>query len=271
MNHTEKKNVKKVALVTGGSSGIGRYTAAALRDAGCTVYEFSRHENPSEGIHHMTVDVTSEEQVRNAVNQIISAEGYIDVLVNNAGFGISGAVETTKTEDSHAQLEINLFGTDNVTRAVLPHMRKHGGGRIVCISSVAGILPIPFQTWYSVSKAAIAAYCLALQNEVRPFHISVCAVLPGDISTGFTNARIKSDAGDDVYSGRITRSVAVMEHDEQNGMSAEYAGRYVAKTALKKSSKPLVTMGFSYKAAAMIAKLLPRRLSNYIVGMIYAK
>lgn len=261
----------KVALVTGGSSGIGRCTAEALRNAGCVVYEFSRHEKSVEGIKHITVDITDEAQVINGLKQIISAEGHIDILVNNAGYGISGAVETTTSADAHQQLEINLFGTDNVTRAVIPYMRENGGGRIVCISSIAGILPIPFQTWYSVSKSAIIAYCLALQNELRPFHISVCAVLPGDIATGFTNARKKSNVGDDIYNGRITRSIAIMEHDEQNGMGPEVAGRFIAKVSMKKRSKPVVSIGIAYKAATAIAKFLPRRLTNYIVGMIYSK
>ena len=112
---------------------------------------------------------------------------------------------------------------------------------------------------------------LALQNEVRPFGISVCAVMPGDISSGFTQARKKSDAGDEAYSGRIERSVAVMERDERNGMSPETAGAYVARKALQSNSRPLCALGFSYKCAAMAAKLLPRRLSNYLVGMIYAR
>ncbi len=263
--------MKKVAIVTGGSGGIGRCTAAELRTSGCTVYELSRREKPSEGIIHISADVTDEAQVRAAVNEVISREGRIDILVNNAGFGISGAAELTDTRDSHAQLELNVFGTDNVTRAVLPHMRAQGGGRIVCMSSIAGICPIPFQLWYSVSKAAIIAYVLALQNEVKPFNISVCAIMPGDIASGFTDARRKSGAGDDVYSGRIERSVAVMEHDERTGMSVEYAGRFVAKYALKKSSRPLVAMGAAYKGAAVLVKLLPRQTSNWLVGKIYAK
>ncbi len=261
----------KVAIVTGGRGGIGRCTAAALRDAGCRVYEFSRHEQPAEGITHLTADMTDEAQVKAAVAEVLSREGRIDILVNNAGFGISGAAELTASEDAHAQLELNLFGMDNATRAVLPAMRSQGSGRIVCMSSIAGILPIPFQLWYSVSKAAINAYVLALQNEVRPFGITVCAVMPGDIASGFTDARKKSAAGDDVYAGRIERSVSVMEKDERGGMSPAYAGAYVAKMALKERSKPLVALGLSYKAAAVLAKLLPSRLSNWIVGMIYAK
>lgn len=263
--------MKKVAIVTGGSGGIGRCTAAELRASGCTVYELSRREKPSEGIIHISADVTDEAQVRAAIDEVVAREGRIDILVNNAGFGISGAAELTDTHDSHAQLELNVFGTDNVTRAVLPHMRAQGGGRIVCMSSIAGICPIPFQLWYSVSKAAIIAYVLALQNEVKPFNISVCAIMPGDIASGFTDARRKSGAGDDVYSGRIERSVAVMEHDERTGMSVEYAGRFVAKYALKKSSRPLVAMGAAYKGAAVLVKLLPRQTSNWLVGKIYAK
>ena len=223
----------KVAIVTGGSGGIGRCTAAELRKAGCTVYEFSRREKPQEGVVHLSADMTDETQVRAAVEEVLRREGRIDILVNNAGFGISGAAETTQSKDAHAQLELNLYGMDNATKAVLPAMRSQGGGRIVCMSSIAGILPIPFQLWYSVSKAAINAYVLALQNEVRPFGISVCAVMPGDIASGFTDARKKSSAGDDVYAGRIERSVAVMEKDERGGMSPADAGAYVAKMALK--------------------------------------
>lgn len=265
--------MRPVAIVTGGSSGIGAAAAEYLAAHGCTVYELSRHEKSggSASVRHITADVTDDTSVAAAVRSVLDAEGRIDILLNNAGFGISGAAELTDTKDSHAQLELNVFGTDNVTRAVLPHMRAQGGGRIVCMSSIAGIVPIPFQLWYSVSKAAIIAYVLALQNEVKPFNISVCAIMPGDIASGFTDARKKSGAGDDVYAGRIKRSVAVMEHDERTGMSAEYAGKFVAKYALKKSSRPLVAMGAAYKGAAVLVKLLPRQTSNWLVGKIYAK
>lgn len=263
--------MNRVAVVTGGSGGIGRCTAAALHRAGCTVYELSRRDIQAEGINHLTADIKDEAQVRAAIEAVMEREGRIDILVNNAGFGISGAAELTESSASHAQLELNVFGMDNVTRAVLPIMRAQGGGRIVCMSSIAGIVPIPFQLWYSVSKAAVIAYVLALHNEVRPFNISVCAIMPGDIASGFTDARHKSAAGDDVYSGRIERSVTVMEHDERTGMTPEFAGNFVAKYALKKRSRPLVAMGAAYKGAAVLAKLLPRRTSNWIVGRIYAK
>ncbi|MBQ3264817.1 MAG: SDR family oxidoreductase [Ruminococcus sp.] len=261
----------KVAVVTGGSSGIGRAAAKSLSQKGCRVYELSRRDHPPGGVSHLTADVTDDKQVKAAIGEIISREGRIDILINNAGFGISGAAEMTDSRDAHAQLELNLFGTDNVTRAVLPHMRSQKSGRILCVSSIAGILPIPFQLWYSVSKSAIASYVLALQNEVRPYGITVCAVLPGDIATGFTDARKKNDCGGSDYGSRVRRSVAVMEKDERTGMSPEKAGAYIAKLAMKKRSQPLKAIGFSYKAVAVLAKLLPRRLSNYVIGRIYAK
>lgn len=262
---------KMTAIVTGGSSGIGRATAKELALKGYTVYELSRRDNPQEGVRHISADVTDEAQVKAAVEQVISEQGRIDILVNNAGYGISGAAEMTDPKDSHAQLELNLYGMDNVTRAVLPHMRERKSGRIVCVSSIAGILPIPFQLWYSVSKAAIAAYVLALQNEIRPYGISVCAVMPGDIATGFTDAREKSSSGSDVYGDRIERSVQTMEKDERGGMSPDKAGRYIAKLASKKRSRPLKAIGFQYKAVAVLAKILPRSFSNRMVGMIYSK
>lgn len=261
----------KVALVTGGSSGIGRCTAAALRDAGCVVYEFSRREHTMDGVQHISVDVTDETAVRNAVEQIAQAEGSVDIVVNCAGFGISGAVEFTELIDARRQFDVNFFGMVNVNRAVIPIMRRGGGGRIVNISSVAAVAHIPFQTYYSASKAAIESYTCALANELKSFGITVTAAQPGDICTGFTDARKKSADGDKVYGGRISRSVAGMERDERGGMSPEFAGRYIAKLALKKNVKPIYTVGFRYKCLSLLCKLLPCRLRNWIVGMLYAR
>ncbi len=215
--------------------------------------------------------MTDEESVKSAVGGVISREGRIDILICCAGSGISGALEFTDERDSHAQLEVNLFGCDRVIRSVLPAMRAQGSGRIVIVSSVAAAAPIPFQAWYSASKAALNAYSMALANEVRPFNISVSCVMPGDIKTGFTFAREKSDKGDDVYSGRISRSVKKMEKDEQGGMSAERAGRALAKTALKRRVKPYYSIGFAYKAICVLIKLLPSSLAKYIIGLMYAK
>ncbi len=262
---------KKVAIVTGGNSGIGLCTAEALRDKGCTVYEFSRREITTDGIIHITADVTDEAAVRTAVAEVAEKEGRIDIVINCAGFGISGAVEFTELSEAKRQIDVNFFGTVNVNKAVLPIMRKSGEGRIVNISSVAAAAHIPFQTYYSASKAAIESYTCALANEVRPYGITVTSVQPGDITTGFTDARSKSDTGDKEYGGRISRSVAGMERDERKGMSPVTAGKYIAEISLKKKVKPIYAIGFRYKLLSTLCKVAPCGFRNRIVGMLYAK
>lgn len=263
--------MKKIAIVTGASGGIGREAAAILRDNGCTVYDFSRSEKPQDGVTHVTCDVTDEASVRAAVDAVIRDAGRIDILVCCAGMGISGAVEFTDPADSYRQMNVNLFGTDRVVRAVLPQMRRQNGGRLVMTSSVAGVTPIPFQTWYSASKAAINSYAMALMNEVRPYGIGVAVVMPGDIKTGFTAARKKSAVGDEEYGGRIARSVSRMEKDEQNGLPASYAGKIIAKAALRKRAKPLTSTGFVYSFLCTLVKIMPTRFAQWVLYRMYAK
>lgn len=261
----------KVAIVTGGTSGIGLCTAQALLDRGCRVYTISRKPAQLDGIFHICADVTDEAAVCAAAEQVLAAEGRIDLVVNCAGFGISGAVEFTRLEDAKAQFDVNFFGMTNMNKAVIAAMRQQGGGRLVNISSVAAVAHIPFQTYYSASKAAIESYTCALANELRPFGITVTCAQPGDICTGFTQARKKSAEGDEIYHGRISRSVASMEKDEQNGMKPETAGRLIAKLALKKKVKPIYTIGFGYQCLSVLCKVFPCRLRNWIVGLLYAK
>ncbi len=257
-------------IVTGGSSGIGLAAARALREKGLTVYILSRRPFTEKGLHHLCADVADERQCAEAVQTVLSREGDLDLLVNCAGFGISGAVEFTELADAKKQMEVNFFGAVNMTKAVLPHMRGRRNGRIVNISSVAAPAAIPFQAYYSATKAAINAWTAALANELRPYGVTVTAVQPGDIKTGFTAAREKSIEGDAAYGGRISKSVAKMEHDEQNGMDPAAAGAYIAKIAMKKHPKPVYTIGFSYKAICVLLKLLPCRFANWMIGKLYA-
>lgn len=263
--------MSKVAIVTGGTSGIGLATAKALQARGCTVYEFSRRSEGVEGLRHIVADVTEESSVRAAVEQVMAAEGRIDIVVNNAGFGISGAVEYTETREARRLFEVNFFGMVNVNRAVIPIMRQAGRGRIVHLSSVAAPIPIPFQAYYSAGKAAVNAYVMALANELRPYGVTACAVMPGDIRTGFTAARKKSVLGDGAYNGRISRSVARMEHDEQTGMDPAKAGAYIAAVALKTTHHPLYTIRLDYKLFVVLSKLLPAQVLNWLVYLIYGK
>jgi NAD(P)-dependent dehydrogenase (short-subunit alcohol dehydrogenase family) len=256
--------MNKVVIVTGGTSGIGLAAVKALRERGCTVYALSRHGD-------IPCDVTDEKSVQAAVEAVLKKEGRIDILVNCAGFGISGAGELTPLEMAKRQLDVNLFGTANMVNAVIPPMRRQGGGRIVNTGSVAGFVPIPFQTWYSASKAAVQSYTMAMANELRPFGITLAAVLPGDTKTGFTAARNKIDDRSNLYQGRIERSVQRMEQDEQNGVPAETVGALIAKVALKNRVKPLYIPGFSYNLVNVLIRILPSGLANRLIGLLYAK
>ena len=262
---------KTVVLVTGGSSGIGLAAVRELIKKGATVYEVSRRDTQIEGATHLQGDVTNEQRMKEIVEQIVSAEGKLDVLLCSAGFGISGAVEFTELQDAKRQFDVNFFGVVNSVKAALPVMRKQGKGRVVIVSSVAAAIAIPFQTYYSASKAALNAYACALRNEVRPYGVTVTAVMPGDIATGFTDAREKSPAGDEQYGGRIARSVSRMEKDERNGMKASVAGKYLARVCLKRRVSPTSSIGFTYKLLVWLARVLPQRLVSKIVYGMYAK
>lgn len=263
--------MSKVCLVTGGTSGIGKAVCEYLLRQGCSVYEFSRREKGIENVKHFSVDITDTAAVQLAVDAVLSDAGKIDVLINNAGFGISGAIEFSPMKEIHRQFDVNFFGMVAVTKAVLPYMRKQKSGRVINVSSVAAPVPIPFQAFYSASKAAINDFTLALANEVRPYGIQTCIVQPGDIATGFTDARSKTNAGNEEYAGRIEHSVSVMEKDERSGMDPASAGEAIGKLALRKHCKSVYTIGFSYRLICFIVKLLPTGLMNTLVGKIYAK
>ena len=261
--------MSKVVLLTGGSKGIGYATAKSFAEKGCKIYELSRRDINNPGVIHITGDVTDAAGVKSAVAGIIEQEGKIDVLVCNAGTILSGAVEFLQPDDIRKLMELNLFGIINCVQAVLPHMRTAGGGRIVVLGSMAAVFPVPYHTYYSVSKAAVSAFAFALAGETKDFGISVCAVLPGD--TNSDQVRCKVHEGDDIYGGRIGRSVGVMEHDEKNGMSPEKVGKKISAIALKKRVKPYYPIGFISKLEVFLNHIMPAALVRRIVIMMYSK
>ena len=258
----------KTVVITGGSSGIGKATAEVFAKRGWRVFEWSRSGQSTDRVTHIPCDVTKPEQTKAAVAQVLAQTEQIDVFISNAGYGISGAVEFTTPEDAHRQMEVNFFGALNSVQAVLPHMRERKAGRIIFTSSVAAILSIPYQSFYSASKAAINALALALQNEVREFGIYVSVLMPGDVSTGFTAARKKSEEGMDAY-GHIHNAVATMEKDEQRGMSPRKMAQQLYRIATRRCPAPQYVGGFSYAVLCFLDRLLPKRLVNWIVAQCY--
>ena len=265
--------MKKTAIVTGGSSGIGASAAKALLSTGYTVYVLSRRkpDKKIEGITYINADVTEEEEIKVVFKEIAEAEGNIDLLVSCAGTGISGALEFTKPSEARRQMDVNFIGSFIAAKTVIPYMRKQGGGRIIFVSSVGAYVAFPYQMFYSATKASINTMVLALATEVKHFNIKVCAVLPGDTKTGFTAARVKEQEGDELYRGAIGRSVRRMESDEQNGVSPDVVGNYICRIAGKKSIRYFYTVGFLNKIFVFLGRVLPYKLSNWIIGLIYAK
>lgn len=179
---------EKVILITGASSGIGFDAASALAKQGHRVYAAARRMEKMEplkafGVKTIKMDVTDEESMQQGVESVIKAEGRIDVLVNNAGYGFFGAIETVPMEEARRQLEVNVFGLARLTQLVLPYMRQQKSGRIINTSSIAGKMVFYMGGWYNVTKYSVEAFSDALRMEVKPFGIDVVKIEPGAIKT----------------------------------------------------------------------------------------
>ena len=256
----------KTAVVTGASRGIGRETAVLLAKNGWRVYGLCRSvpEEPS-GIEYIRCDVTDEDAVNAAFGQI----GGIDLLVNNAGMGISGAGEFATGQDISLQMDVNFKGSALCTAAALKYMRPKKAGKIIFISSLAAIFPIPFQTFYSASKSAITAYAHGIGLELRGFGVSTSVLLLGDMKTGFTESRRKNARGDAEYGGKITRSVAIMERDEKSGMAPISAAKAILKIAEAKKPPHLKILGAKYRLFYFLSKILPLNLQLFVLDKMY--
>jgi NAD(P)-dependent dehydrogenase (short-subunit alcohol dehydrogenase family) len=194
-----------VALVTGASAGIGEAAAHALVGAGFTVYGTSRRAAAGEkrdGVVFLPLDVTDDGSVAAVVREVLERSGRIDVLVNNAGVGIAGAAEESSIEQARALFETNVFGSIRMTRAVLPHMREQGGGRIINVSSVLGLVPAPFMALYAATKHAVEGYSESLDHEVREHGVRVLLVEPGYTNTAFEANAVAVDEPLALYARR---------------------------------------------------------------------
>lgn len=270
-----------VVLITGASSGIGKAVAIFLAEKGCRVYGTSRKSpsgetgtEPSAGggsVRMLQMDVCSEDSVKDAVNQVLAAEGRIDAVVNNAGVGIAGSIEDTSPEEAYKQFDTNFFGMHRVVRQVLPAMREQRKGLIINISSVAAIFPIPYQAMYVASKAAIEGLSGCLRNELRSFGIKVSVVEPGDTKTGFTESRSIAAAadGNPAYAGLFRKSLNVMVRDETNGADPMDIAKEVYRVMKRRNPPVRVVVGLKYKVFVFIARFVPGILKSFVVSKMY--
>ena len=262
----------RVVLITGVSSGIGRTCAEYLAAAGHRVYGTTRRAHESDGSYEvLRMDVTDDADVAAAVDEVVRAESRIDVVVNNAGFGVAGAVEDTTVAEARLQFETNVLGPMRVCAAVLPHMRRQDGGLVVNVSSIAALVPLPFQGIYSASKAALEAASEAMRMEVRPFGIRVVLLEPGDFRTGFTKNRVRTAAyGHDVYGAERERALAIAERRELGSAAPVAVARQLERIIRSRSPRFRYRVGgLMDRAAPSLRTLLPHSLYERLLMRAY--
>jgi len=257
-----ERGVNRVVLVTGASAGIGLACADRLAGAGWTVVGASRRGIGAAAWTGVTMDVDDDRSVRDGVSAVLAEHGRLDAVVASAGWGLAGPVEHTTIEAAKAQLETNFWGATRLVQAAVPAMRTAGGGRVVLISSIGGVVAIPFQGFYSASKFALEGLGEALAYEVAPFGISVTLVEPGNVRTDFTaNRRTVQVASDDPYRAALGKAVGVMERDEANGVTPDAVAATVERVLEMRRPPRRVSVGKSGERVGILAKrLLPHRI-----------
>ncbi|WP_114937634.1 oxidoreductase [Mucilaginibacter endophyticus] len=220
--------MKKTVLVTGASSGMGKETAKLLAQNGYKVYAAARRLEQMDdlkplGIATLKMDVSDEQSMINGVDEIFKAEGKIDILINNAGFGQYGAIEEVDLKDARYQMEVNLFGLARLIQLVIPHMREQYFGKIVNISSVGGKMAAPLGGWYHASKFALEGLSDSLRLELKPFGIDVIVIEPGGVKTEWGTIAIGNamkTAEGSSYKGLIESAQKISEKTEKNNIPA---------------------------------------------------
>ena len=268
-------NDQKVVLVTGASSGIGKHAALLLAKNGWTVFGTSRSkkeplQSNGASVSMVVMDVDDDASVKKAIDEIVKKTKRLDAVVNNAGVGIAGPIEETTSKSAHAQLETNFFGMHRVCREVVKVMRNQGFGTIINVSSIGGVVGLPFQGFYSASKFAIEGYSEALRMEVRQFGIKVVLVEPGDIATEFTKRRINQISKDSAYKESFNRVMSTVEHDETSGCSPDLVAKTIVRALNKKSPKLRFRAGaFTQKLVCTLKRILPARSMEWILRKYY--
>jgi len=266
--------MKKVILITGASTGFGRETAKLLSRKGHIVYGTIRSNLQEETSYHLLrMDLTDIGSIKNAVSEIAGKEGRIDVLINNAGMHTGGPVETSPTSNIELQMDTNFMGLVLLTREVLPVMRKQNGGTIINISSIGGLMGLPFQAFYSASKFAIEGYSEALRMEVKPFNINVIVINPGDFRTSNSANRrnfLAPSGPEDTYNEQFIRTLKVIEEDERNGQEPGIlAARIAGILECRNPRQRYIIASFDQKLAVILKYILPGKLFRLILESHY--
>ena len=260
----------KVILITGISSGFGKETASLLATQGHIVYGTIRKETVTDpAVHVLPMDLADSNSITVAVSSLLEKEGRIDVLINNAGMHTGGPIETLPLETIKLQMQTNFLGVVQLTQAVLPVMRKQGGGMIINFSSIGGLMGLPFQGIYSSGKFAIEGFSEALRMEIRQFNIKVVVINPGDFHTSNTANRrgFLAPTGEaDPYKTQYAKTLSIIENDENKGWVPVILARKLVKIVeCSNPSHHYVIASMEQKLAVVLKYILPEKLFSKIL------
>lgn len=272
----------RVALVTGGSSGIGEETAKRLRDADFEVYAVARRVDrmaqlEAAGIHVFGMDVTDDASMVSGVERIIAEQGRIDVLVNNAGYGSYGAVEDVPIDEARRQFEVNVFGLARMTQLVTPHMRRQGSGRIINISSIGGKFYEPLGAWYHATKFAVEGFSDSLRIELAPFGIDVVIIEPGPIRTEWNEISRESlteTSAGGAYEEQAAQVRKVLERADTSrfvSSPADTVAKKIVVATLANTPRARYPVGKGAGTIVRARRLLPDAVFDYIVKGMYQR
>lgn len=271
---TTTTTTKKVALVTGASSGMGHAFAIQLHEAGFLVYGVARRTDRmndlrAHGIKTIAMDITDDESTSDGVRQILTETGRIDVLVNNAGYGSFGAVEDVPLEEARRQFEVNVVGAARLVQLVLPSMRSHKSGTIINITSMGGKIYTPFGAWYHATKFALESFSDCLRLETKPFGINVVIIEPGAIRTEFNGIaadNLIETSGKGAYADKAAK-VAKAARAENTTLSSppELVARTLVKAATARRPKTRYAVGFGATPLIFTRSILPDRAYDAMI------
>ncbi len=246
--------MERVVVITGATSGIGQSVKELFENAGDIVCSLARHDD-GKSKHFFACDVSNEQSVKEAFDKIKTQFGRIDVLINNAGFGISGALELIDTPQIRDMYDVNLFGVIYCYKYALPLMNS--GGKIINISSACALFPLPYRGYYCSSKSALSMLSNCMRMECQPLNIDVVAICPGDVKTNFTKNRVKNFTTNQRYGDRIKYATEGIDSREDKRMKPECVSRVIYSVAGKRKTRPYYIVGAKYKFLNFVMRFLP--------------
>lgn len=261
--------MSSTVLITGASSGIGLSLATKMYEDGYTVIGLSRNKPANILFKYYECDLTNIKLTKEISKQIIKNYKKIDILINCAGVGTGGAIEEISDDVLKWVYNVNLFGTVELIKNILPALKLSSNAKIINIGSVAGEITIPYQTSYSMSKSSVQKLTEGLRIELKQFNIDACTILPGDTKTSFTSNRKIIINKNSPYQKKVERSITKMEKDEDNGVSPEKVVKVIYRVIKRKRMPIQVVVGFDYKLLVFLNKVLPKRLIELLITKIY--